>query len=343
MIENIAARRIRGVVAPAGNAARAAAPEERRRNFHFGVSLAAISMAAGAVCAQPYPAKPIRIITAAAGGGSDYTTRMVATPLAAALGQPVIVDNRGLIAADVAAKAPPDGYTLLLSGQTLWLLPFMRENVPSGPNDFTPITTVTQYPNILVVHPTLPAKSVKELIALAKARPGELNFATSGNGNSVHLAGEVCKSIAGVDVVRVNYKAGSQAVTDLLAGQTQFMFSVPASVTAHVNTGRLRALAITSEKRSALWPGLPSIAQTLPGYDVASRLAIFAPAGTPPAIIAKLNAEVNKWLASPEGKEKLVAIGANAAGGSPEDFARHIQVETAKWAKVVKESGAKVD
>jgi tripartite-type tricarboxylate transporter receptor subunit TctC len=300
-------------------------------------------MAAGAVCAQPYPAKPIRIITAAAGGGSDYTTRMVATPLAAALGQPVIVDNRGLIAADVAAKAPPDGYTLLLSGQTLWLLPFMRENVPSGPNDFTPITTVTQYPNILVVHPTLPAKSVKELIALAKARPGELNFATSGNGNSVHLAGEVFKSIAGVDVVRVNYKAGSQAVTDLLAGQTQFMFSVPASVTAHVNTGRLRALAITSEKRSALWPGLPSIAQTLPGYDVASRLAIFAPAGTPPAIVKRLNEEIVRILHRPEVQAKLIATGIEPVGDSPEALAATVKSEIDRMGKVIKAAGIRAD
>ena len=211
-------------------------------NAHLRLLLACIMAVAGAAAAQPtstgtgqaYPAKHVRIITAAAGGGSDFATRLIAAPLGTALGQQVIVDNRGLLAADIAAKAPADGYTLLLSGQTLWLLPFMRENVASNAGDFAPITLATETANILVVHPTLPVKSVKELVALAKARPGQLNFATSGVGNSVHIAGELFKSTAGVDVVRVNYKAASQALTDLIAGQTQFMFAVPGSSLPHV-------------------------------------------------------------------------------------------------------------
>ncbi len=305
--------------------------------------VAVTTMTAASASAQTYPTKPLRIITAAAGGGSDHTSRMIATPLGAALGQQVIVDNRGLLAADVAAKTPPDGYTLLVSGQTLWLLPFMRENVASNVTDFTPITTATEAANILVVHPTLPAKSVKELVVLAKARPGELNFATSGNGNSVHLAGELFRSLADVDVVRVNYKAGSQAVTDLVAGQTQFMFGVPASVTPHLRSGRLRALAITSEKRSALWPELPSIAQTLPGYDVASRLAVFAPAGTPGAIVTRLNEEIVRILQRPEVKEKLIATGIEPVGDSPGALAAIVKSEIARMGKVIKAAGIRAD
>jgi tripartite-type tricarboxylate transporter receptor subunit TctC len=293
--------------------------------------------------AQTYPAKPLRIITAAPGGGSDHTARMIATPLGPALGQQVIVDNRGLLAADVAAKAPPDGYTLLVSGQTLWLLPFMRDNVASSISDFTPITTATQAPNILVVHPTVPARSVRELVSLARKRPGDLNYATSGNGNSVHLAGEVFKAMARVDVVRVNYKAGAQAVTDLVAGQTQFMFGVPASVTPHVSSGRLRALAITSEKRSALWPHLPAIAQTLPGYDVASRLAVFAPAGTPGPIVNRLNEEIVRILQRPEVKEKLVATGIEPVGDSPEALAATVKSEMDRMGKVIKAAGIRAD
>jgi tripartite-type tricarboxylate transporter receptor subunit TctC len=305
--------------------------------------VAAMMAGAASATAQPYPAKPLRIVTAAAGGGSDHTARMIAMPLGPALGQQVIVDNRGLLAADVAAKAPPDGYTLLVSGQTLWLLPFMRDNVASSISDFTPITTATQAANILVVHPTVPARSVRELVSLAHKRPGDLNYATSGNGNSVHLAGEVFKAMARVDVVRVNYKAGAQAVTDLVAGQTQFMFGVPASVTPHVSSGRLRALAITSEKRSALWPHLPAIAQTLPGYDVASRLAVFAPAGTPGSIVKRLNEEIVRILQRPEVKEKLVATGIEPVGDSPEALAATVKSEMDRMGKIIKAAGIRAD
>ena len=299
--------------------------------------------AAAAASAQPYPSKPVRIITAAAGGGSDQATRLIATPLGAALGQQVIVDNRGLLAADIAAKAPPDGYTLLLSGQTLWLLPFMRDNVASHVTDFTPITTATETANILVVHPTLPANSVKTLVALAKARPGDLNFATSGNGNSVHIAGELFKSIAGVTVVRVNYKAASQALTDLIAGQTQFMFGVPGSTMPHVRAHRLRALAVTSAKPSALTPGLPTVAQTLPGYEVASRLAIFAPAGTPAPIVTRLNEEIVRVLNRPEVKERFHATGIETVGDSPETLAALIKSEIIRTGKVIKEAGIRAN
>lgn len=305
-----------------------------------GVCALAIPLAASA---QSYPVTHVRIITAAAGGGSDFAARVIATPLGVALGQQVIVENRGLLAADVAAKAAADGYTLLLSGQTLWLLPFMRENVASNVSDFTPVTTATETVNILIVHPTLPVKSVKALIDLAKAQPGQLNFATSGNGNSVHIAGELFKSMAGLNVQRINYKAASQALTDLIAGQTQFMFGVPGSVVPHVRAGRLRALAITGAKPSALMPGLPTVAQTLPGYEVASRLAIFAPAGTPAPIVARLNREIVRVLNRPDVKEKFNDSRIEVVGDSPEALAAFIKAEIATTAKVIKDAGIRAE
>lgn len=310
---------------------------------HFWLLPVGILAVAGAVSAQPYPARHVRIITAAAGGGSDFATRLIATPLGAALGQQVIVDNRGLLAADIAAKAAPDGYTLLLSGQTLWLLPFMRDNVASNASDFAPITLATSTANILVVHPTLPTKSVTELIALAKARPGQLNFATSGVGNSVHIAGELFKSTARVDVVRVNYKAASQALADLTAGQTQFMFAVPGSVMPHVKVGRLRALAVTSVKPSPLAPGLPTVAETLPGYEVASRLAIFAPAGTPAPIVSRLSQEIARVLDRTEVREKFLALGIETVSSTPEGLGALIRSEVERMGKVIKAAGIRAD
>ena len=320
-------------------------------NAHLRLLLACIMAVAGAAAAQPtstgtgqaYPAKHVRIITAAAGGGSDFATRLIAAPLGTALGQQVIVDNRGLLAADIAAKAPADGYTLLLSGQTLWLLPFMRENVASNAGDFAPITLATETANILVVHPTLPVKSVKELVALAKARPGQLNFATSGVGNSVHIAGELFKSTAGVDVVRVNYKAASQALTDLIAGQMQFMFAVPGSSLPHVKAGRLRALAVTSAKPTALAPGLPAVAAALPGYESVSRLAIFAPAGTPAPIVNRLNLEIARALARADVKEKFLAIGVEAVSSTPEVLAALIKSEMDRMGRLIKAAGIRAD
>ena len=308
---------------------------------------AALLAASAASHAQPagpaYPAKVVRIVTAAAGGGSDFATRLIATPLGQALGQQVIVDNRGLLAADIAAKAPPDGYTLLLSGPTLWLLPLMRNNVASDIGDFTPITLATRTANILVVHPSLPVKSVADLIALAKAKPGELNFGTSGTGNSVHIAGELFKSMAGLNIVRVNYKGGSQALTDLAAGQTQLMFSVPGSALPHVKTGRLRALAVTSATPTPLAPGLPSVSQTLPGYESVSYLAIFAPAGTPAPIVNRLSQEIAKALARPDVKDKFLALGIETVGNTPEAAAAVIKADLARMGKVIKAAGIRAD
>jgi tripartite-type tricarboxylate transporter receptor subunit TctC len=297
----------------------------------------------GAVGADVYPSKVVRIITAAAGGGSDFATRLIATPLGASLGQQVIVDNRGVLAADVAAKASADGYTLLLSGPTLWLLPFMRDNVRSSMQDFTPITIATQTVNILVVHPALPAPSVKGLVALAKTQPGQLRFATSGTGNSVHIAGELFKSMSGIDIVRINYKGASQALTDLVAGQTQLMFGVSASVLPHVKAGRLRALAVTSAKPSPLAPGLPTVAEALPGYESVSYLAVLAPDGTPALIVARLHQEIVRALARPELKEKLLMAGIEALGSSPEATAALIKDESARMGQVIKAASILAD
>ena len=296
-----------------------------------------------AAWAQPYPTAVVRIITAGAGGGSDFASRLIAGPLGAALGQQVIVENRGLLAADVAAKAPPDGHSLLLSGQTLWLLPFMRDNVASNVTDFAPVTTATETCNILVVHPGLPAKSVRELIDLARARPGELNYATSGNGSSVHIAGEFFRTMAKLNVARINYKGASQALTELIAGHTQFMFGVPGSLMPHIKAGRLRALAISGARATPLMPGLPPVSQTLPGYEVASRLAVFVPAGTPPAIIARLNREIVRVVHLPEVKSKFHETQIDVVGDSPEALAAMIKAEIATTARVIKEAGIRAE
>ncbi len=306
----------------------------------LGVSMVVV---AGAASAQTYPVKPVRIITAAAGGGSDYATRQISTPLSAALGQQVIVDNRGVIAADLAAKATPDGYTLLLTGPTLWLLPFMRDNVASNISDFSSVTLATETANILVVHPQLAVKSVMDLIALAKARPGQLNYATSGTGNSVHIAAELFKSMSATNVVRVNYKAASQALTDLMSGQTQFMFSVPGSAMPHVKSGRLRALAVTSLKPTPLAPGMPTVAETIPGYESVSRLAFFAPAGTPAPIIARLNQEIVRILQSAEVKEKFFHSGIEAIGSTPAGLTALVDAEVSRMGKVIKDAGIRAD
>lgn len=299
--------------------------------------------APGALQAQTWPATHVRIVTAGAGGGSDFAARLIAGPLGTALGQQVIVENRGLLAADVAAKAAPDGYTLLLSGQTLWLLPFMRDNVGSNVTDFTPIVTATETSNILVVHPAVPVKSVKALIDLARSRPGEMNFATSGNGSSVHIAGELFRSMARINVARINYKGASQALTELISGQTQFMFGVPGSLTPHIKAGRLRALAISGARATPLLPGLPPVADTLPGYEVASRLAMFAPAGTPAAIVTRLNREIVRVLNRTDVKDKFHETQIEVVGDTPEALAAMIKAEIASTAKIIKEAGIRAE
>ncbi len=298
-----------------------------------------------------YPARPVRLVVPfPAGGTTDILARAVGQKLSEAWEQPVIVDNRpgaaGNIGSELVARSAPDGYTLLMGTVgTHAINASLYAKMPyDNVKDFVPVILVAGVPNVLVVNPALPANSVQELIAYAKANPGKLNFASSGSGTSIHLSGELFKTMTGVQMTHVPYKGSAPALQDLAGGQVQLMFDNLPSALALIKAGKLRALAVTSTTRAAAIPDVPTVAESgLPGFEASSWFGILAPAGTPAPIVAKINADVAKWLASAEGKEKLLSQGANAAGGTPEDFAKHIQAETVKWAKVVKESGAKVD
>jgi tripartite-type tricarboxylate transporter receptor subunit TctC len=300
---------------------------------------------AGVVSGQDYPNRPIRIVTGAAGGGGDFAARLIAQLLTGRLGQQVIVENRGgasgIIAAQTVAKAPPDAYTLLLYTGTFWILPFLRDNVPYDPvRDFSPISMTNRVPNILVVHPSLPVKSVKELIALAQNRPAELNYASVGVGGGAHLAGELFKAMAGVNMVHVPYTGTGPAVNALVGGQVQLMFPNAASVMPHVNSGRLRALAVCSAEPSELAPGLPTVAASgLPDFESVLMLGIFAPAKTPATLINRLNKEIVQGLNGADVRAKLLAAGVEPVGSSPEQFAAMIKSEMARMGKVIKDAG----
>ena len=301
--------------------------------------------------APAYPSHPVRIVVPfPAGGTTDILARAVAQRFTEAFGQTFIVDNRpgagGNIGAELVAKSAPDGYTLVMGTVgTHAINPSLYAKMPYDHiKDFAPVFLVAGVPNVLEVNPSLPVHSVAELVAYAKANPGKLDFASSGSGTSIHLSGEMFKTMAGVSMQHVPYKGSAPALQGLVGGQVQLMFDNLPSSLALIKAGKLRALAVTSAERSATLPDLPTIAESgYPGFEASSWFGLLAPAGTPPAIIAKLNAEGNAWLASPDAKQKLLAQGAIAAGGSPEDFAHHIAAETAKWAKVVKASGAKVE
>ena len=301
--------------------------------------------------AATYPAKPVRLVVPfPAGGTTDILARAVAQRLSEAWGRQVIVDNRpgagGNIGSDLVAKAAPDGYTLLMGTVgTHAINPSLYKNMPyDHVKDFAPVILVAGVPNVLVVNPSLPVHSVTELIAYAKANPGKLSFASGGPGSPHHLYGELLKSMTGIEMTHVPYKGSAPALTDLIGGQVQLMFDNLPSSLPFIKAGKLRALAVTSGARAAALPDLPTLAESgLPGFEASSWFGVLAPAGTPRDIVAKLNGAIAGWLASPEAKEKLLAQGAIAAGGTPEDFARHIGAETSKWAKVVKASGAHID
>jgi tripartite-type tricarboxylate transporter receptor subunit TctC len=320
--------------------------------------LAALAVVAGMLHAAPapaqapaYPTKPVRLVVPfPAGGTTDILARAVAQKLSEAWGQSVVVDNRpgagGNIGSELVAKAAPDGYTLLMGTVgTHAINPSLYAKMPyDHVKDFTPVILVAGVPNVLVVNPAVPAQTVAELIAYAKANPGKLNFASSGSGTSIHLSGELFKVLTGVQITHVPYKGSSPALTDLVGGQVQMMFDNLPSSLQFIKGNRLRALAVTSTTRAAALPDVPTMVEAgVPGFEASSWFGVLAPAGTPREVVARINAEVAKWLATPDAREKMSAQGAIAAGGTPEDFARHIGAETAKWAKVVKDSGAKVD
>ena len=293
---------------------------------------------AGMAQPQPYPTKPIRLITAEVGGGSDFTARLLSQRLTEALGQQLVVDNRtgGVIIGDIASKSQPDGYTLMLYSSSLWLMPFMRSQVPYRMEQFTPVIYISASPLILVVHPSVQAKSTEELITLAKSKPGDLNYASGPMGASPHLSGELFKTMTGTNIVHIPFKGVGLAVNEVIAGRVQIMFTSVGGAVPQIKAGRLRALAVTTIKPSALLPGIPPVAAVLPGFESVSTNGFFTRTGTPPAIIDKLNRETNKVLARAEFRDKFMGVGMELMGGTPADFQKVITDETVRMSKVIR-------
>ena len=317
----------------------------------FSALSALVGWGSGAAYAQAYPSKPIRfVVPYPAGGPLDTVARLLGAKVGESVGQPVVVDNKpgagGNIGADIVAKSPADGYTILMGAvATHAINPTLYKSIPYDPiKDFAPVTQVASTPNVLVVNPALPAKDVKELIAHAKANPGKLSFGSGSIGSAGHLAGELFKATAGVDMVHVPYKGAAPAMQDLIGGRTQLMFDNLASSLGQVKAGKVRALAVTTAKRTALAPELPTIAEAgLPGFDISTWFGVFAPAGTPKPALDRLHAEFARALAAPDVLEKMTSLGAEPVGNTPEEFAAFIRAEADKYAKVIRASGAKVD
>jgi len=294
--------------------------------------------------AQGYPSKPVRFVTSEPGGGNDIVARVLAEGLTASLGQRVIVDNRGIVAAEIAKNASPDGYTLLVYGANIWLLPYLRERVAWDPlRDFAPITIAVQLPNVLVVHPTVPVKTTREFIDYARTRPGKLDYAAGTIGVSPHLAAELFKSMTALDLVRVPYKGGGPALNGLIAGETQVMFPNVGSVMTHMKSGRVRALGVSSAQPSALAPGLPTIASVVPGYEFVAVICLYAPAKTPRAIVEQLNREAARVLKAPDVKERLFNAGNEVVANSAAEFAAYMKVDMQKMGKVIKDAGIRAE
>jgi len=314
-------------------------------------ALAAATLVSLGAAAQTYPAKPIRMIVGfAPGGGTDVVARVISQKLSEWYGQQVIVENRagatGTIGADVVAKSAPDGYTLIMGHvNSHAIAPSMFKKLPyDALRDFAPVAYVGYVPNVLVVHPSVPAKSMKELIALAKAKPGGLNYASSGTGSTQHLAGEMFKQLAGVDIVHVPYKGSGQAIGDLLAGTVSMNFDTMPPVIDHIKGGRLRALAISTPRRIAQLPDVPTFAEEgMSGFDVTNWYGVMAPAGTPREIVNKLNADINKAMQVPEVRARLEQVGTQMREGSAADFENFQKAEVTKYAKLVKDAGIQPD
>ena len=313
--------------------------------------LCALGVLGGEALAQAWPSKPIRyVVPYAPGGSTDIVARVLAQKLSASLGQQVIVDNRpgagGSIGADMVAKSPPDGYTMVTAVTGIMAInQFLYRKLPFDPEkDFAPVTQVGSLPLILVVHPSIPAKNVKELIAIAKARPGQLNYGSSGVGTATHMTTELYKSMAGVDIVHIPYKGSGQVMGDIVGGQLALIFDQIVSSLPHVQGGKLRMLAITSAKRFVSLPDLATVAESgVPGYESISWAGVAVPAGTPKDIIGRLHGEFVKALALPDIRERFIRDGIEPVGSTPEQFAEHIRRERIKWAKVVKDSGARAE
>jgi len=308
-------------------------------------SVALMIVGTGAVSAQDYPNKTIRIIASTPGGGSDFQARQIGQGISGTLGQPVVIDNRpSILVAEVGVKGAPDGYTLTIQGASLWIGPLLRKAPYDPVSDFAPITMISREVFILAVHPSLPVKSIKDLIALAKSRPGELIYSVSTPGGPSFLGMELFKSMTGVRMLNVPYKGTSQVVTAVLSGETQLTVGDVALVAPHAKSGRLKALAVTSLDTSALAPGLPSIAESgLPGFEVVGATGMWAPAKTPSAIVTRLNQEIVRFLVRAEVKERFLGNQVEVVANTPEQFAAIIKADIAKWGKVFKDAGIKLE
>jgi tripartite-type tricarboxylate transporter receptor subunit TctC len=319
--------------------------------------VAAVALAAcGKTCAQTsgpaagnYPTKPVRIVVGyPPGGPTDLMARTVAQKLSAAFAQQVIVDNRpgasGIIGAELVVKAAPDGYTLLTVPITFAVTPSVYPKMPyDAEKDLAPVALVAATPFILVVHPALPVKTVRDLIALAKSRPGQINYASASTGGMPHLAGELFNSMAGVKLTHIPYKGGAPATVDLVAGQVSLMFNNMLSAMPHVKSGKLRAVAVTSAKRSLALPDLPTIAETIPGFEANGWYGSFAPAATPREIIARLNAEINRSMRQPDVMQRLAGDGVEAVNMTPAEFGVYLHSEIVKWGRLAKQTGTTLD
>ncbi len=302
-----------------------------------------------AAAAQPYPTKPIRIIALSSpASGPDIVGRLLGQKFTEAWGQQVIVDTRpgasGIIGAEIASKAAPDGHTLMIATSQAVIVSVMYKKLPYHLlKDFSPISMLATTPFILAVHPSVPAASIKELIAYAKSKPGELRYGSGGSGSPPHLSAEIFKSMTGIDILHVPYKGVTPAMTDTVAGQVQMLISVIPAVLSTVKSGKLKALGVTSAQRSPFVPDLPAIAETVPGYEFIGWYSLVAPAGTPARILGKINAEIGSILKTPEFRERLAALGAEPVSSTPQELAAYMQLQTGKMRKAVQESGAHPD
>ena len=320
------------------------------RTIARGITLVVLALAAAGASAQDYPGKPVKIIVPfAAGGPADIYARFLGQKLQETLGQPFVVDDRpgagSIIGTEAVAKSPADGYTLLMMSNTHTVNESLVPNKPFALlSDFVPVAPVNYSDLVLVLHPSVPVKDLAELIALAKAKPGELTYASSGTGTPYHMAGELFKAMAGVNILHVPYKGSSQARTDVLGGQVMMMFDAVPTMAEHIKTGRVKALGTSGKTRSSVLPNVPTIAEAgVPGYEAVIWLGIMAPKGTPSAVVAKLNAEINRILAKPEVREEWAKQGAFPMIMKTDEFGRFLNEDIAKWERIVKISGAKPD
>jgi tripartite-type tricarboxylate transporter receptor subunit TctC len=324
---------------------------QTRSMLYGAVILALTTLVPDMVLGQAYPTRPIHLVvpSSAGAGVTDIMARLVGQRLSAGIGQQVVIDNRpgasGILGAEVVSRAEPDGYTLLIANVSLVVNPYLYPRMPYDPlKDFVPVTMVNSAPLLLVVHPSIAAKSVTELISYAKSHPGQLNYGSGGLGSTPFLAAELFKSLSGIDVVHVPYKGGSPAISALIGGQLSFMIENMPGTMPYARAGNLRALAITSPQRSQLAPDLPTMAEAgVPGYEMSGWNGIFAVKGTPPEIVMKLYSEVAKVLHDPEVRQELATLGAEPVGDTPEEFGAFLKADMARWGRIIQEKGIRSD